>query len=580
MRTKISFETKSFRHLTSLMAIICLGASCYAFAADRAVCAIVYDGARDASGEWFSSPQKAYCARADLGKICDVHINQAVQCSASDEGEAPWYQAAIDFAANRDASGATVTPGRAVYSAVAFTRGSVNITKVLSGDAPMSNMGVHLQSGVGLYGTPSQYGTTLLKLDPAWQTNYNGTGQAGPQLNAMIAANWARKGRDVENPDKPSTHVVIDSIAISGVVDSTNALPACSAFQSNHDRVRDGITVFNASVDRTGTPPIISRNTIRQLAGNAISFGLYDHFTDSNQVSCSGNALCKLGLVLSVQGESSDKPALVTDNTICGVGFGGITLIGKNIEVARNTILSVDRPWDGKSKPVGSTMGISAGFVGTSYVSIHDNVIEGGDYGIGSDGSFPLYFSVPTYVAYWSDITRLYPAFRGLYPNGPANPNGSLALRPGDDILANQVILDLASKRAAVADDRTGFVTFLRIYNNRNSNSIVGISLFKVDRAEIYGNTINETSANSLFGVLLDSAINSFVYSNSLNWWPTAILVRGAPGDVSHWGSSYNGIGIQPPGPQSTQWQYPGNRFQGNGKNVSIENAGTGNNVY
>lgn len=580
MHIPISIEVKYRYRVALLAALMCVGISNPARAADRTVCAIAYGGARDASGEWFSTPQKAYCTRADLGKICDVHINQTVQCSATDEGDTPWYQAAIDFAANRDASGAIVTPGRAVYPVVAFTRGTVNITKALPGDMPMSNMGMHLQSGVALYGTPSRYGTTLFKLDPAWSTNYNGTGQAGPQLNSMIAANWARKGRDVENPDKQSTNVVIDSIAISGVVDSTNGLPACSAFQPTNDRVRDGITVFNALADQTGTSPSISRNAIRQVAGNAISFGLYDHFTDSNKTSCSGNALCKLGVVLSVQGQSSDKPALVADNEICGVGFGGITLIGKYIEIARNTILSVNRPWDGKSKPVGSTMGISAGFVGTSYVSIHDNVIEGGDYGIGSDGSFPLYFSVPTYVTYWSDITKLYPAFRSAYPNGPAYPNGSLALRPGDDILANQVILDLASKRAAAADDRTGFVTFLQIYNNRNTNSIVGISLFKVDRAEIYGNTINDTSANSLFGVLVDSTINSFVYSNALNWWPTAVLVRGAPGDVSYWGASYNGVGIKPPGPGSTQWQYPGNQFQGNGKNVSIENAGTGNNVY
>ncbi|MBB5019101.1 hypothetical protein HNQ59_002399 [Chitinivorax tropicus] len=553
----------------TLFIFFVLGVSGGAFAGGTATCAVVYDyGWDNTTTHWLTNPVRAYCAVEDIGKICDIHVSQNINCTKSDEGGVPWYQAAIDYAANKNGSGALVEPGRRQYPVVALTRGVVNVKYPIEADWPLGKIGIHLQGGVQLIGVPAQFGTTLVKLDKSWNRN--------DLLNHMIVSSASRVG-DVLNPGRKINSVVIDSIAISGSLE--DAIPGCKVFDDRHSHVKNGVFVFNAEADQFGLSLNVTNLILQQLKGNAIELGFYSPFVDSGKASCTNDMLCKQGLILDVSGKGGSDPAYVAYNNICGVGYGGITIIGKNVKVEGNSILHVAKTWDGENKSVGSTMGISIGFVGSSSNYVINNVIEGGDYGVGSDGSFPVFIMPEYYKKYWSAITEVHPEFSIKYPNGPVDSSGKAYLKPMDDILANQVLMDVASKRAAQVDDRVGFVIYPVIQGNRITNSTVGVSLFKVDGAKISNNVINSTS-KSKFGILFDSAVNSFAYDNRINWWPVGVYVTGMPYQVSKWGSSYNGIGIKPPLEGSNQWAYPGNIFQGNIRNVVIEKAGSGNNIH
>lgn len=548
-------------------------------AEERATCAIVYDYGWDASTQWFSSPQKAYCKEADLEKVCDTHLpDQRITCTGSDDKGrdtyTPWYQSAIDFAANKDGAGVDLDSSARTYPVVAFTRGVVEIEKPVSGYWPFSHMGMHLQSGVNLHGVPSAYGETLVR--PS-----SGFDQA-KTMDAIIVSNY-RRVVDVlgaMNPIPPSTDVWIESISISGKVSYEDVLPDCEAVdplnltdpQSASSNVaQSGILVVKASPNESGVSPTIIRNKIYQVKGNAIELGMFNEKEFIGEKE--GDLRRQLGMVLKVTGVSPGSPAQVLENTICGAGYGGITVIGDNVEIAGNTILQVSKQWeDNSTRTAGSTMGISAGFVGSNNLSIHHNVIEGGDYGIGSDGSFPAFIphSYVDVVAYYGDDETSPNIFRECYQDKTS-------------ILKNQCVLDIASKFAATEGNGNGFNWLVDIHDNLITDATAGITIFKGDGYRVHHNTINNTSniADTVpsWGVTLDSAINSFVYANTIQWWHHSVVIRGEPGVVSEFGSAYNGIGIKPPSNGDPAWECIGNNISGSGPPVSKGAIGNGNSL-
>ena len=535
------------------------------------MCAVIYNSGWDNSLNWWANPVSAYCPEGNIGQSCDVHVNQPVTCTNS---SMTWYQDAIDFAANRDDHGNVVQANRPSYPVVHFTRGTINLQKAIDADWPANQIGIHVPSGIILVGVPLSFGTTLIKPDDSWASNYLGTGQSGPLLSSVILLASARKGSALLN--NPVYGNTIDSITVSG---ATGPTVSCQDLDITNSFSKDGIQVYSAATDSLG-PLQIQNSTFRQIQGNAIEAGFYSQWVaSSSPPTCANDPLCMLGLVLGANGTSSSSSHVqIRYNNICGAGYGGIAFIGSFAEIHDNWIEKISKTWTSlEQKAVGSTMGISAGFVGTHDVQIYNNTIQDGDYGIGADGSFPLYLSSSSFVQYWSNILSVYPSFASKYPQGPVL-NDTIVLQGIDFIDANQVLLDLASKRAAGVDDETGFNSQLNIFNNTISNSVIGIDLFKGNWSNIYLNTISATSPFHLYGILFDSTSNSFVYSNTIQWWTTGVLIRGAMGDLSYWGSSYDGVGIQPPSSENASWSYPGNILNGNETSVLIQNAGIGNN--
>ena len=64
----------------------------------------------------------------------------------------------------------------------------------------------------------------------------------------------------------------------------------------------------------------------------------------------------------------------------------GITIIGEDCVVSRNSITLSEKTWTSSALVFGIGMGVSAGFVGSRNNSITDNDIAGGDYSVGTDG--------------------------------------------------------------------------------------------------------------------------------------------------------------------------------------------------
>ena len=107
---------------------------------------------------------------------------------------------------------------------------------------------------------------------------------------------------------------------------------------------------------------------INQVSANAIELGDYSpwHLEDPN---CSSDFKCK-GIVSKSSGFNSSDPNTIDSNVICQAGYGGITIIGDHVRIANNSISKITRTWVNNSKGVGSTMGISASFVGAEDVTI------------------------------------------------------------------------------------------------------------------------------------------------------------------------------------------------------------------
>lgn len=181
-----------------------------------------------------------------------------------------------------------------------------------------------------------------------------------------------------------------------------NTVPVAPAADCRHSYAAAGVHVLNCSVLHT--------------VGNAIETGVYDQCTanspeDADDPACHNGTRFCAGF-WGVPG----APNTVRNDTLCNCRFGGVTVIGSNVLVEDNTITVSSKPWLSPNRSSGTTMGVSAAFVGSHSVLVTRNVIHGADCGVGSDGSYPLYTSVRLFQALWGRIyAALSPAFRARY---------------------------------------------------------------------------------------------------------------------------------------------------------------------
>ena len=219
----------------------------------------------------------------------------------------------------------------------------------------------------------------------------------------------------------------------------------CDEAQKLDSRVLHGISVS------AGSRLEITNVSVYGVTDSGLNVGKFSHFlpdnpTDKNNTGCSNVSWC-LGKRLFV------TDASIYNNTICA-SLQGVTVIGRNVSVANNNIMVTTKTWTSSARLFGITMGVSAGFVGSAEVNVYDNNIHGGDYSIGCDGSYPLYTTVKLFQNHWSTILKQYPVWAKKYPHGPVN-NGVLIFHDHDFVLAQQVLLDMASAAYALSSDPT-----------------------------------------------------------------------------------------------------------------------------
>ena len=216
---------------------------------------------------------------------------------------------------------------------------------------------------------------------------------------------------------------------------------ACEEASKMDARVLQGISVSSGSrLDIADVSVYAVRNT--GLNVGFFSQFLPDNPADGNNTECSNTTWC-LGKRLFV------TQASIHDNHICAA-LQGVTIIGRNVSVMNNNITVTTKTWTSPAHMFGITMGVSAGFVGSSEVKVFANRIRGGDYSIGCDGSYPLYTTVQLFRNHWSIILKYYPSWAKKYPHGPVN-DGVLIFRDNDYVLAQQVLLDMVSAALTLA---------------------------------------------------------------------------------------------------------------------------------
>ena len=177
-------------------------------------------------------------------------------------------------------------------------------------------------------------------------------------------------------------------------------------------------------------------------------------------------------------------------------------------------------------------MGVSAGFVGSHSNRITDNYIVGGDYSVGTDGSFPLLMSVPLFENHWQSILKYYPTFSTRYPEGCAK-DGKLVFQGNDFVLASQVLLDMASHYHALSSQENvydaGFNSNITIANNTMRGAVCGISLYRTRNSLISDSTISSAvGALAMYGVELGMSHNISVDQNRISGsWLAGMIAQG-----------------------------------------------------
>jgi len=499
---------------------------------------------------------------------CDLHTGK-INCTAEDD---QWYQSALYFAGDRDGQGFYNSPTRAPYPIVHLTRGVTEIKKALAADAPYhSFIGMHVPRGVSLVGVPPAFGESIIRPSSKGIMNLEGryldATKEGERLSALVLVANTRVGNNYK--EAATANTTVENLVLSG--DLNFKSHSCEGDLEQALASRRAILVGKSE----GGIHLRSLK-INQVSANAIELGDYSpwHLEDPN---CSSDFKCK-GIVSKSSGFNPSDPNTIDSNVICQAGYGGITIIGDHVRIANNSISKITRTWVNNSKGVGSTMGISASFVGAEDVTIQKNIIQGADYGIGSDGSFPLGLSISLFKKHWSQIyNQLGADFQRRYSSGLPLKNNELDFQGLDYILSLQVLLDLASEEAVKRNDETGFGSDIQIIDNDITGSTVGISLFKMKNSNVYGNRIRSTEAFNKFGLLMDESYNVFAYSNTINWWEVGVMVRGLPGNLTKYGSSYNGVGTVPPTASVSTWSNPGNIFDGNLHSIIFSGAGYNN---
>jgi len=367
----------------------------------------------------------------------------------------------------------------------------------------------------------------------------------------------------------------ISNLTIVGTATAAGAAPdtSCSPADQGEVRVQAGILAGSASGGIS-----IQDLRIRHVHGNAINLGELIQWVPASPPSCLGDWCLARRLMFNGQPKA---PNQVRWNHICDARFGGVVVVGKHLSIRENTISVSWQPWTSGS--FGTTMGVSAGFVGTTDVAVEGNTISGADYGVGSDGSVPLHLTVELFKRHWSEIvSALGSSFQQAYPGGvPLDSQGELAFKQGTDdfVKAQQVLLDLAARQyAGTSEHLTGFVRELRISNNTISDTVTGVAVYRGRRVWVGGNRLTRNPGAGLnkVGVHIDESHDCYVYDNQIRGWGTGVLLSGRPGGRTRWGASFNGVGVY-----LEDGSYPelGNTLTENARGIVFDSAGHDNAV-
>eukprot|EP00039_Didymoeca_costata_P004591 m.74493 g.74493 ORF g.74493 m.74493 type:complete len:591 (+) comp12466_c0_seq2:45-1817(+) len=505
-----------------------------------------------------------YCNTGGLGMPCTSCQGEKSLYNCTKESET-WYQDALYSATGTTSNGTHVAQPMA--DKIILTPGVVNITTRKVAWHPLgTSTGLHVPSNVTLTGmqcsSTSVSDVVVIRASPL-------IANASSRLSSLIVVSNQIQGWGPNEHIPGAFNVTISNIIVSG---SSNEVDVENDLTCNPKDVVQGnapsvVDPSNIIVERGIFLPVSSGSifiknvTVLHTFGNGIETGMYDQWVPrymndkNNPVCANGTKFCK-GNVLWFNGTSFTNPNVIANNTLCDNRFGGITIIGNNVLVTKNHIAVSKKEWTSSSQMSGTTMGVSAAFVGTSNVTVSNNTIYGGDYGVGSDGSYPLYVSIPMFTYYWGDIYKsMPPSFQKRYSpkHPPLDSNGNLAFQTVDDFVhAQQRLLDIATTAENNNTDVSvydgGFGKNIVITGNNISYSVVGVSLYRQKDTIVSNNVLenaiwNLTTIFTMWGISIDHSHNTTTTNNIINNWNgTGIMVQGRPMTLSRLGGSFNTI--------------------------------------
>ncbi len=514
------------------------------------ICAAVYDSSEGSQG-----PVATFCPFGGMGNICSSDNTRTEQGSPTCQHESlSWYQDAIYFASGRDTQGRK-NKGARIYKEVVMGPGTLEITRAQSASWPFGpEIGIHIPSHIRLSGSRDPRNPTSIRMSNCVlntaRTQCLGSAYGNPNLNQLLLVSDERFGSGIAFLEQaPVRDVELSHFSISAFAGSTGSRDGFC--ESKYDRGRIVVdSIVRVAAAESGLD--ISFLDIQGSALNAIDLGfLLTWVPDTYATDLCFQNFCPAKRWM-VNG-TNQQPVQIHDNKICAAGLGGVTVIGRNVDVFNNTISVDQKDWTDDRVNYGVTMGISAAFAGSEDIYIFQNRIIGADYGIGTDGSYPLHTSVELYKQEWPKIyDRASNEFRDRYSDGiPLDHNGQLAFLTLEDFLrAQQTLFNLASGAVAQSQDPKifdfGVCARLRIHSNEMQRSTVGISLYKTKSVWVEENRIERGGRDSFFpfGILIADARDSWIGGNQIEGARVGVQLVGRPAVLSKYGASFNGIGV------------------------------------
>lgn len=465
-----------------------------------------------------------FCAPGNVGRACMgcdgrlTDIYGVVQLCTNDTSRAWWQAALYQSSLLLDAAGAN-SSGNVLVSPA-----TISIASALRTWQPLgTNTGVHVPSGVSFGGLCPAQPTAIVPLPSA--------GNSSTKLWSLVLVSGPRTGHPPGWP-RAAVDVILHNLVISGVSElDAPTWRNCNAADSARGEAPSALPPSLMRVWRgiflpyTGAGVHVHNCTILHTFGNAIETGVFEQWeadtaTDGVDPACyNGTRFCQ-GKVYGFRGTPA-RPNMIHGNTICDARFGGITIIGSDVLVAHNIISVSEKTWCSASQNHGSTMGVSAAFVGSSSVLVANNSIRGGDYGVGTDGSFPLFTSVRLFKALWPQIYhQMSPAFRQRYSpsSPPLTQGGSLAFTSVQDYIDAQQVLLNAGVHAHVSSSDpkvydAGFGVNISVNGNTIMDSVTGVSFYRQRASRVTNNVLNISSSTAFarWGIILDHSHNTTV---------------------------------------------------------------------
>ena len=478
---------------------------------------------------------RAFCATSQVA-TCEGHMATTLEhgrgamvsraCDVIDHDM--YLQRAIYFAASRDANGHRQGPGHqpsGVNMTVLLSRGKHVIRVAQPCWYPFGAWtALHIPSGVLVRGSstsPSEDMTgsssSAIVLDETCVKRADTTAciDTTTPLDNIILISDYRVGAGNMSTDevlRPAIGAGVESLAVSGF----------------GELAVNGIAL--QGIDLSVTSSTVT-NVTAGISGGYFTQFIAVNSSEAADPACNLDGWCEARRLRLQQ-------SAVTDCTVRS-RLQGITIIGDDCAVSRNSITLSEKTWTSGSSAFGIGMGVSAGFVGSRGNRITDNDIAGGDYSVGTDGSFPLLMSVPLFVNHWQSILEHYPAFATRYPAGCAKDN-KLIFQGNDFVLASQVLLDMASHYHALSSQESvydaGFNSDLTITNNTMRGAVCAVSLYRTRNSRISNNVISSAvGALAMYGVELGMSHNISMDDNHVSGsWHAGVIAQGAAIDDPH----------------------------------------------